>query len=69
MGASLGQAAEGRACCVALGQEVSPMGTWRELWAAALDAMREGDWAGHWRAWWLVATRRIRPSDRWGLAL
>ena len=35
-----------------------------ELWATLTDAARYGDWLGHLRAWWAVATGRVTPATR-----
>ena len=38
----------------------------RELWAAVLDALAYGDWAGHWRAWWQVWRGDVTGETRAG---
>jgi hypothetical protein len=40
----------------------------RELWAAILDTMHEGDLWQHLAAWWRVATGRETPETRAGAA-
>ena len=41
-------------------------GLLRELAATLADAWREGDWIGHLRAWWAVATGGVTPQTRAG---
>lgn len=35
----------------------------REFISCLLDALKEGDLAGHLAAWWRVVTRQVGPDD------